>query len=46
MVYAGSMHMWALTTLGGVVCGRGVACGRVVGVVAGLGDEGVVAAGW
>ena len=43
VVHAGptSRHWWAVTTLGGVGGGRVAACRRVVGVVAGLSDEGV-----
>ena len=37
VVHAGPRHGWAVPSLGGVGGGRGVACGRVVGVVAGLG---------
>ena len=39
VVHAGPRHGWAVATLGGVGGGRVVACGRVVGVVAGLGEE-------
>ena len=41
VVHAGPRHGWAVPSLGGVLGGRGVACGRVVGVVAGLGERGV-----
>ena len=41
VVHAGPRHGWAVPTLGGVEGGRVVACGRVVGVVAGLGEEGL-----
>ena len=40
VAHAGPRHRWAVTALGGVGGGRGVACGRVVGVVAGLGERG------
>ena len=39
VVHAGPRHEWAVPTLGGVGGGRVVACGRVVGVVAGV-EEG------
>ena len=42
VVHAGTRHGWAVPTLGGVGGGRMAACGRVVGVVAVLGEEGVV----
>ena len=41
MVHAGPKHGSAVQTLGGVGGGRVVACGRVVGVVAGLGEDGL-----
>ena len=41
VVHAGPRHGWAVTTLGGVGGGRVVACGRVVGVVAGVEEEGL-----
>ena len=41
MVHAGPRHGWAVTTLGGVGGGRVAACGRVVGVVAGLQEDGM-----
>ena len=40
VVHAGPRHGWAVTSLGGVGGGRVVACGRVVGVVAGLEEGG------
>ena len=39
MAHAGTGHGWAVPALGGVGGGRGVAYGRVVGVVAALGEE-------
>ena len=41
MVHAGPRHGWAVSTLGGVGGGRVGACGRVVGVVAGVEELGV-----
>eukprot|EP00620_Florenciella_sp_RCC1587_P015898 CAMPEP_0182556016 /NCGR_PEP_ID=MMETSP1324-20130603/427_1 /TAXON_ID=236786 /ORGANISM="Florenciella sp., Strain RCC1587" /LENGTH=133 /DNA_ID=CAMNT_0024767839 /DNA_START=140 /DNA_END=540 /DNA_ORIENTATION=- len=41
VVHAGPRHGWAVPTLGGVGGGRVVACGRVVGVVAGVEELGV-----
>ena len=41
VVHAGLRYGWAVPTLGGVSGGRVVACGRVVGVVGGLGEEGL-----
>ena len=41
VVHAGPKHGWAVPTLGGVGGGRVVACGRVVGVVAGVEELGV-----
>jgi hypothetical protein len=41
VVHAGPKHGWAVPTLGGVGGGRVAACGRVVGVVAGVEEEGV-----
>ena len=41
VVHAGPRHGWAVTTLGGVGGGRVAACGRVVGVVAGVEELGV-----
>ena len=41
VVHAGPRHGWAVATLGGVGGGRVVACGRVVGVVAGVEELGV-----
>ena len=41
VAHAGPRHGWAVTSLGGVGGGRGGACGRVVGVVAGLQEEGM-----
>ena len=41
VAHAGPRHGWAVPTHGGVGGGRVGACGRVVGVVAGLGEEGV-----
>ena len=40
VVHAGPRHGWAVPTLGGVGGGRVAACGRVVGVVAALDEEG------
>ena len=41
VAHAGPRHGWAVTSLGGVGGGRGGACGRVVGVVAGVEELGV-----
>ena len=41
VVHAGPRHGWAVSTLGGVGGGRVAACGRVVGVVAGVEELGV-----
>jgi len=41
VVNAYPRHGWSVTTPGGIGDGREVACGRVVGVVAGLGEEGM-----
>ena len=42
VVHAGPRHGWAVPTLGGVRGGRVAACGRVVGVVAALEEEGLL----
>ena len=41
VAHAGPRHGWAVPTLGGVGGGRVAACGRVVGVVAGVEELGV-----
>ena len=41
VVHVGPRHGWAVLTLSGVGGGRAVACGRVVGVVAALEEEGL-----
>ena len=41
VAHAGPSHGWAVPSLGGVGGGKGGACGRVVGVVAGLQEDGM-----